>query len=191
MEELLVFVPKKTSRVRYVFRLVFKELLKIKCTLTNDLDEFLSADVAKMVYADKAYSDDIFIRSSGLLFQRGVDNIDIEYIDYEGNKALFPTYDKDSSLPFDVFSAIFYLVSRYEEYQPYVKDTHGRFTAHLSTSSELNILNKPMVNIWSLIVKRVILDKYSDFQFPVRNYRFKPTYDIDQAFTYSQKGLVR
>ena len=191
MEDLLVFVPKSTSRVRYVFRLVFKELLKIKCTLTTNLDEFLSADVAKMVYADKAYSDDIFVKSSGLLFQRGIDNIDIKHIEYEGNKALFPTYDKDSTLPFDIFSAIFYLVSRYEEYQPYVRDTHGRFTAHLSISSELNILNKPMVNIWSLIVKRVILDKYPDLHFPIRNYRFKPTYDIDQAFTYSQKGLVR
>jgi len=191
MEDLLVFVPKKTSRVRYVFRLVFKELLKIKCVLTTNLDEFLSADVAKMVYADKAYSDDIFIRSSGLLFEKGVNNIDIEYIEYEENKALFPTYDKDSVLPFDVFSAIFYLVSRYEEYQPYVKDEHDRFTANLSISSELNILNKPMVNIWSLIIKRIILDKYSDFHFPIRNYRFQPTYDIDQAFTYSQKGLAR
>ncbi len=191
MEDLLVFVPKKTSRIRYVFRLVFKELLKIRCTLTSDLDEFLSADIAKMVYAEKAYSDDIFIKSSGLLFQKGIDNINVQHIVYDGNKALFPTYDKDSCLPFDIFSAIFYLVSRYEEYQPYVKDKHSRFTAHLSISAELNILNKPMVNIWSLIIKKIILNKYSDFIFPKLNYRFKPTYDIDQAYSYSQKGLVR
>jgi len=62
MEDLLVFVPKKTNRIRFVFRLVFKDLLKVKCTLTSNLDEFLSADVAKLVYADKAYSDDIFIK---------------------------------------------------------------------------------------------------------------------------------
>jgi len=191
MENLLVFVPKKTSRVRYVFKLVFRELLKVECTLTSDLDEFLSADVAKIVYADKAYSDDIYIKSSGLLFKRGIDSIDIEFIEYEGNKALFPIYDKDATLPFDIFSAIFYLVSRYEEYQPYVRDKHGRFTAHLSISAKLNILKKPMVNIWALIVKKIILDKYPDFPFPILNYRFRPTYDIDQAFSYSQKGLVR
>lgn len=191
MEELLVFVPKKTSRIRYVFRLVFKELLKVKCTLTSNLDEFLSADVAKIVYADKPYSDDIFFKSSGLLFQRGIDNIDIEHIEYEGNNALFPVYDKNSSLPFDAFSSIFYLVSRYEEYQPYVPDLHGRFTAHLSISIELDILDKPMVNIWADIIKKIILNKYTDFNFPKRNYRFRPTYDIDSAFAYSQKGLVR
>ena len=191
MEGLLIFVPKKTSRVRFVFRLVFNELLKIKCTLTSDLDEFLSADAAKIVYADKAYSDDIFFKSTELLFQRGIENIDVEHIDFEGEKALFPIYDKNSALPFDVFSAIFYLVSRYEEYQPYVPDKHGRFTAHLSMSAELNMLDKPMVNIWSIMVKKIILAKYAGFHFPNRNYRFKPTYDIDSAYAYSQKGLVR
>ncbi len=191
MDSLLVFVPKKTNRVRFVFRLVFKELLKVKCTLSSNLDEFLSADSAKIVYADKAYSDDIFFKSTGLLFERGIENINIDYINYEGNNALFPVYDKDSALPFDVFSAIFYLVSRYEEYKPYVPDRHGRFTANMSISAELNILEKPMVNIWSLMVKKIILEKYNDFVFPKRNYRFRPTYDIDSAFAYSQKGLVR
>ena len=191
MEGLLVFVPKETGRVKFVFRLVFKELLKIKCTLTSNLDEFLSADSAKIVYADKPYSDDIFFKSTDLLFQRGIENIDLDYVEYEGLNCLFPVYDKNSSLPFDVFSAIFYFVSRYEEYQPYVPDEHGRFTARLSTSFELKILNKPVVNIWSLKIRNIILSKYPNFDFPKRNYRFRPTYDIDSAFAYAQKGFVR
>lgn len=191
MEELLVFVPKKTNRVQYVFRLVFKDLLKIKAKLTSDLDEFLSADTAKLVYADKPYSDDLYFKATDLLFHRGIENIDVDYIDFEGNKALFPVYDKNSALPFDVFSAIFFLVSRYEEYQPYVPDNHGRFTAHLSLSAALNLLDKPMVNIWALNIKRIILEKYPNMHFPSLVYRFRPTYDIDSAFTFSQKGLVR
>jgi len=70
MEDLLVFVPKKTNRIRFVFRLVFKDLLKVKCTLTSNLDEFLSADVAKLVYADKAYSDDILLNLQGCSFRK-------------------------------------------------------------------------------------------------------------------------
>lgn len=191
MDSLLVFVPKKTSRIRYVFRLVFKELLKVKCTLTSNLDEFLSADTAKLVYADKPYSDDIFFRSTDLLFQRGIENIDTDFVEFEGNNALFPVYDKESALPFDVFSAIFYFVSRYEEYQPYVPDAHGRFTARLSISYELNLLDKPIVNIWAIVIKKIILNKYPEFNFPKLNFRFVPTYDIDSAFAYKQKGLVR
>ncbi len=191
MEELLIFVPKKTNRIRYVFKLVFSNILKIKYTLTSDLDDFLSSDSAKIVYADKVYSDDIYFKSSGLLFERGVNNIEVNNIDYEGNKALFPVFDKDSKLPFDVFASIFYLVSRYEEYQPFVKDLHDRFNAHLSISTKLGILQKPMVNIWALLIKKIILEKYNNFKFPVQTFRFKPTYDVDQAFSYSQKGLVR
>jgi len=129
--------------------------------------------------------------SGNILIGAGIENIDVEHIDYEGDKALFPIYDKNSALPFDVFSAIFYLVSRYEEYQPYVPDIHGRFTAHLSISVELNILHKPMVNIWAGLIKKIITDKFTDFAFPILTYRFRPTYDIDSAYAYSQKGLVR
>ena len=191
MESLLIYVPKRTSRVRYVFRLVFKELLKISCNLTSDLDAFQSADGPKLVYADKPWSDDLFFKSSGLLFDRGVNSVDLEPFEFEGNIALFPVKDKECPLPFDVFAAIFYLVSRYEEYQPFVPDQHGRFTAHLSISTKLGILQKPMVNIWTLKVKELILSRYPDFHFPERYYRFVPTYDIDSAFAYSQKGLIR
>ncbi len=191
MDELLVFVPKRSPRVRYVFRLVFKEILRIKCTITSNLDDFLSADKPKLVYADKPYSDDLFFRSSGLLFKRGVESLDNDYIEYEGNNCLFPVYDNNSVLPFDVFSAIFYLVSRYEEYQPYVPDHHGRFTARLSISHELDLLQKPIVNIWAYKIRDIILNRYPEFVFPKRNFRFRPTYDIDSAYSYAQKGLVR
>ncbi len=191
MDELLVFVPKRSPRVRYVFRLVFKEILRIKCTITSNLDDFLSADKPKLVYADKPYSDDLFFRSSGLLFKRGVESLDNDYIEYEGNNCLFPVYDNNSVLPFDVFSAIFYLVSRYEEYQPYVPDHHGRFTARLSISHELDLLQKPIVNIWAYKIRDIILSRYPEFVFPKRNFRFRPTYDIDSAYSYAQKGLVR
>jgi hypothetical protein len=35
-------------------------------------------------------------------------------------------------LPFDPLAATFYLVSRYEEYLPFIPDEHGRFPAKQS-----------------------------------------------------------
>ncbi len=191
MEELLIYVPRKTNRVRYVFHLVFADLLRIPYHLVSDMDEFQSADRPKMIYADMAHSDDIFFRSAGLLFSRGIDSLDIAPFDFEGEKAFFPVYDKTSILPFDVFAAIFYLVSRYEEYQPFVRDEHGRFTAHLSVSAQLGVLEKPLVNIWTLMVKKILQEKYPQLKFPEKKYRFVPTYDIDSVFAYAQKGLAR
>lgn len=191
MDKLLIYSPKRSSRVRYTFRLVFHDLLRINYHITTDIDEFQSSDLPKFIYGEKAFSDNLFFRSSGLLFQRGVENIEIRSVEYKGVNALFPIYNPQSKLPFDIFSAIFYLVSRYEEYQPFVRDPHGRFTANLSKSVELKILDKPVVNIWALELKKIILEKYPEVRFIERKYKFVPTYDIDNAFAFAQKGLVR
>lgn len=152
---------------------------------------FITADRPKFVYAEKSVSEDLFFKSSGLLFEKGVDIIHLESLIFEGEKGFFPVYDKKSALPFDLFASVFYLVSRYEEYLPYIPDKHGRFTAHLSISVQHGILEKPSVNIWALQLKQILLRHYPDFSFPERKFRFTPTYDIDAAFAYLQKGLVR
>lgn len=191
MDSLLIYVPKRTNRLRYTFKLVFKDLLKFPYKITTDLDEFQSSDLPKFIYGEKPSSDDLFFKSIDLLFQRGIVNPDLDPSEYEGIKVPFPVYDNKSVLPFDVFAAIFYLTSRYEEYQPYVKDHHGRFTAPLSVSVELNFLDKPVVNIWALKIKSLLLQKYPSIKFPHQKYRFIPTYDIDSAFAFAQKGFVR
>ena len=109
MNEILIYVPKITNRVRYVFRLVFRELLKVRYELTNDLDGFQSADRPKMMYGWKAHTDDIFFKASGLLFERGVHSLEFNAFDYKGDKAFFQVFDEESVIPFDVFSAIFSL----------------------------------------------------------------------------------
>ncbi len=191
MDGLLIYVPKLTPRVRYVFRLVFHDLLWVKHELTTDADFFKAADRPKFVYADQPIDDTLFFKSHGLLFEKGVNSFDLEAVDFLGEKGFFPVYEKLSATPFDLFSSMFYLVSRYEEYLPYKPDHHGRFTAHLSQSVTHGILEKPMVNIWAQQLKQLIIARYAGFAFPERKFRFTPTYDIDTAFAYSQKGLVR
>ena len=191
MNEILIYSPKSTSRLRFVLRLVFKELLRVDYRITNSVDEFVSSDLPKIIYGDEAISDDIFIKSSGLLFEKGIRSLDYEPFIYDGLKVIFPTYNKSSIVPFDIFSAIFFFVSRYEEYQPYAADKHGRFTAHHSLAAKLGILEKPIVNIWAAKLKDILSKQYPDFIFPKRVFRFTPTYDIDSAYAYAQKGLVR
>lgn len=172
-------------------RLVFHELLRVEHIITTDLDEFKSSNLPKLIYGNESNSNDLFFKSNGLLFEKSIDNLEFEPFDFEGLKVIFPVYNKESALPFDVFSAIFFFVSRYEEYLPYKADIHGRFTAHLSLAAELGILEKPVVNIWSLSIKKIIQDHYPDYVFPSRYFKFVPTYDIDSAYAYAQKGLVR
>ena len=48
----------------------------------------------------------------------------------------------DEIIPFDVFSATFFLVSRYEEYLPHVKDDYGRFLATESLAFKEDFLQE-------------------------------------------------
>lgn len=191
MDPILIYVRKKTNRLQYTFRVVFRAILKAEYRITTDLDEFQSSDLPKFTYGDQAFSDDIFFKSSGLLSKRHVESVETETLTYKGLTAVFPVYDDNSAMPFDVFSAIFYFVSRYEEYLPFVRDIHGRFTARLSQSSQWGLLEKPVVNIWALEIKKILQDKYPSLKFPEVKYKFVPTYDIDSAYAYRQKGLVR
>lgn len=191
MDEILIYSPKTTSRLKFVFRLVFTELLRIKPIITNSVDKFQSSDLPKIIYGDDVISDDIFLKSSGLLFEKGIKSLEFDPFDFEGLKVIFPIYNKSSVLPFDIFAAIFFFVSRYEEYIPYKADHHGRFTASQCLAAKLGILEKPVVNIWALRIKKIIQEKYPEIKFLPRSYKFIPTYDVDSAYAYIQKGLVR
>lgn len=191
MNHILIYSPKITSRLKYTFRLVFKDLLLTDCDFTSEMDQFELSKKVKLIYSEKQTLSGLYFNAAGLLHERGIKSVDLNPFDFDGLKVFFPVYDKKSALPFDVFSAIFYLVSRYEEYQPFVKDAHGRFTAKLSISAKLGILDKPVVNIWALKIREIIQQHYPEIQFPERKFKFIPTYDIDSAYAYQHKGLVR
>ena len=86
----------------------------------------------------KQLDDEYFIKAYGLLTEKGISNQEIIF-DYWNKLPIFFNV-KDSVLPFDIFSASFYLVSRYEEYLPHIKDKYDRFDAKESIAYKNNFL---------------------------------------------------
>lgn len=134
--------------------------------------------------------DELFFCASNLLFETGIKEQEINVSEYKGVKTLFPFY-QNATLPFDPFAASFYLVTRYEEYQPYIKDEFGRFDARESVAYCNGFLQKPIVNYWAEMIKNAILNCFPDFHFPQKKFLFVPTIDIDNAWAYLHKGVVR
>jgi peptidoglycan/xylan/chitin deacetylase (PgdA/CDA1 family) len=116
--------------------------------------------------------------------------LDINIQKWEDVPCFFATNLK-SSIPFDIFAASFYLISRYEEYLPHVKDIHGRFTAEQSMAFKYGFLEKPVVDIWAYKFLAMLLEKFPDYNCKTRAYTFISTVDIDNAFAYKHKNLVR
>jgi hypothetical protein len=188
---LLVYTDKITNRIKYIFSLFLKELLNVDYRLTANKDEFKVFEGVKFSYSKQPVENELFFGCVNLLFERGISNIDLTFIELDEQPAFFPVYHKESSMPFDPFAAGFYLVSRYEEYLPYRKDEYGRFTASESLAYQKNFLHKPLVNIWALIIGKKLIDKFPGFTFPGTKYQFIPTIDIDAAWAYKQKGFFR
>ena len=95
------------------------------------------------------------------------------------------------TIPFDVFAASFFLVSRYEEYLPHMRDAHDRFNDMESLAYLKNFLHKPLVNIWAKKFRAILLQHYPTLQYTPSKYKYISTVDIDNAYAYLEKGLMR
>lgn len=187
---LLIYTHKITHRNKYIFNLIFKDTLGIDFKLVQELDEFKAHEGAKLSYTNNPIADELFFTSRNLLFETGITEQNISVFDLNNCKVFFAT-GKASALPFDVFAASFYLVSRYEEYLPHIRDEHDRFDAKDSLAFTNGFLHKPLVNIWAIWIKELLFKKYPQLIFPERKYQFTSTIDIDNAYAYREKGFTR
>jgi len=188
---LLIYSPKISKRLKYIFKLIFKDLIGTEFKITTDPEEFQSFEGIKINYSTKVFNDEIFFYSSNLLFEIGIVGQELKFIDFEDTKAFFPNYEEKSALAFDPFAASFFLVSRYEEYLPYVRDKYSRFEAKESIAFKYGFLQKPLVNIYAQKIAEIISNKFPDFKPKFRQFSFIPTIDIDAAYSYKCKGVFR
>jgi len=195
---LLVYTPKVTNRVLYIFKLIFTDILGVEILITSNMDEFRSFDGAKVSYSRQAMGGEPLFSSSDLLFETGIE----QQSQVSGTKAFYEvpgsrdeaclvSTTRDSALPFDPFAAGFYLVSRYEEYLPHDRDEHGRFDPKNSIAYKKGFLTEPVVNIWAQKIAAIIKAKYPGFTFPEKSFHYIPTIDIDNAYAFVEKGLIR
>lgn len=187
---LLVYTHKITPRVKYVFKHICTRVLGIEVSFTTKIEAFIAHDSLKMSYTKQQLGNEFFIKSHDILFEQGLSDVEINVQNWENTKAFFFIGDK-CALPFDIFSASFYLLSRYEEYLPHVKDEFGRFTASESIAYKNNFLHQPVVDIWTYKFKEVLQNQFPEFQFPKKTYRIKPIIDVPSAYSYKLKGIMR
>ena len=188
---LLIYTPKITSRSKYTFKTVFKTFLKYNdYKLTLNLDEFVHHSGPKFSYAPRAIEKELHFSSSGLLEQVGIKEQSVTLGKYKEVPTLF-TNGNASALPYDLFAASFFMLSRYEEYLPHRRDEYDRFTAKESIAMQHNFLQIAVVDRWVMQLKELLQVEFKELVFPKREYKYIPTIDIDNAYAYKHKGIVR
>ncbi|MEQ6124567.1 polysaccharide deacetylase family protein [Pseudotenacibaculum sp. MALMAid0570] len=187
---ILVYTHKITPRVRYIFKHVFSRILLVSIDFTSKVEEFVAHNGPKLSYTKVPLGNEFFIRSHDLLFDQGVSDLEINIQKWEETPCFFSAGPK-SAIPYDIFAASFYLISRYEEYLPHVRDVHERFNAEQSLAYKYRFLEKPIVDIWAIKLKRVLEERFTDYEFPERKFTYISTIDVDNAYAYKHKSFVR
>ena len=188
---LLVYSHSLTPRLRYATGALLGTMLGLEHRLTDKKDEFLAFEGAKFSYTFSAMGNEPHFQCSRLLFERGLTEHDIQVGTYKGINVLIPVSQSNSALPFDPFAAAFFMLSRYEEYMPHIRDHYNRFEATESLAYRHGFLQVPVVDHWALMVYEVLKQCYPNLPGHNRSYRFINTIDIDNAYAYRLKGVAR
>ena len=187
---ILIHTPVVKPRIIYVFRHFFQYRLGQEVSFTSDVSAFVAHSGPKMSYGDVPLGNEFFIAANGLLAEQGVNSVDISVFQWEGMPAFFATSAK-SQLPFDFFAASFYLMSRYEEYMPYVPDDLGRFKVEQSLAHNHNFLDLPLIDMW---FERFVAAWTDFFELPPFTQQVSTTelvVEIPQLYAYKYKTLFR
>ena len=181
---ILIYLNKHTARSEFVFEFIFKEQFGIVFKVTNDLHEFEQYDKLKINYSTNRLPSGFFVKSTGLLQDDSLKRVDVHVEDLKGVKVLFPSGDCD--LGFDLFSATFYMLSRYEEYLPFTEDKYGRFKAEDSLAFKNGFLNIPIIDAGIDLLAKVL-----NLQANFTKFQALLTYDIDVAYKFRGRSFER
>ncbi|VAW12681.1 FIG00651970: hypothetical protein [hydrothermal vent metagenome] len=187
---LLIYTHKITPRFSYIMKQIFTRILGVEIIFTIKVEDFIRHTGPKITYTKQPLQNEFFIRSNDLLFEQGINDLSINISDWQGVPCFFSTGER-SNVPFDIFSASFYLLSRYEEYLPHVKDHYGRFPPKESIGYQNGFLRRPVVDIWAQMLLKKLKEHFPEMAHKKRQYTYTSIIDVTTSHRFAHRGLVR
>lgn len=187
---LLIFTHKITPRFSYTMKQVFTRILGIEVEFATKVEDFIKHSGPKITYSKQPLQNEFFIRSHDLLFEQGINDMQIAIEKWDNTPCFFAAGER-SNIPFDIFAASFYLISRYEEYLPHVKDQHGRYPVSESLAFRNNFLELPVVDIWAYKLLVSLKNTFPEIQTRSKSYKYQSIIDVTTSHCYAHRGIVR
>ncbi len=179
--------PHKSKRLSYVLDYVFTERLGINYELSESVSNIASPYKVCINYSQIPLENAWNFMPDGLLNTSDIGPIHQKYLPEN------PISSSLNDLDFDVFSAIFFHLSRYEEYLTKKRDEHGRFQYTDSVLFQSDCLKFPLIDHWIAQFKNALIAHYHFLEndFKSETYQSIPTIDIDSVFAYKAKPFFR
>jgi hypothetical protein len=158
---------------RYILSIIFDEFLGLSFNITESIncqDWIITLQNKKTI----TIKDTFFNKYPN----------DLSYLNFDN----IPNKIED----LDIFSASFFMLTRWEEYVNKNRDNHDRFPAYESLAFKQGFLDKPVVNEYIEKLKDNLLRIDPSLQFKQHKYQIYLTHDVDTPLKYnSLKGRMR
>ena len=183
MSQAILYIPESNARIAYAVAEIFRRRNDCQILVTEDKEAYLNSDApVKLHYTNTDLPGHRIFRS-GFLDKTGIrEGFIPPAARMDGTFCLFPDETRQQ---FDLLAMVFWCLTRYEEYSAFTPDKHGRFPASASLFHKQGVLEEPVCDIvihnqfarWGLLAKK--------------EFWIIPTLDIDIAFAYAGRGLLR
>lgn len=190
MEQILIYTECTTSRLLYTLDVILVQLMDLQYELTSNSEYFQNSKLPKINYSAHRYSNSINISPAGLLFQAEIAPIEPAFGKWKNIPVLFCTKE-DSEFPFDIFSASFYMLTRYEEYFSLNTDKNKRFFSENSIAFKNGFLEEPIIQQWCSLLAEALKTSFSIESNPLAKFQLESTIDIDNAFAFLGKSKCK
>jgi hypothetical protein len=178
----------QSPRLTYVTDTIFKKWLKLDYRFVSSAED-VSPDSFLISYGNQSVKGSVNIYCEGLLSESILrDELPQVFVSEEIPLIFKPSDAEGFELSFDLFSAVFFCLSRYEEYVNSNRDVHGRFKAEDSIFHGYNRI--PYLDRWVLTLQNLIEKKLYGCKNP-RTLHWSSTMDMDIAFAFKGRGLTR
>lgn len=186
---LLIYSAHITPRLEYICNQLFARIMGVAFQLTSQTQVFENSDAPKINYSNSPDLGGFQIKPTGLIEEKLLSSHQVNCTHWELMPIFFQTEQAD--LPFDIFSASFFLLSRYEEYHTTDHDLHHRFLHSSSLAYNNQFLERPLVDEWVVKLRSLLLQRFPHLQVVAPTFRFVPTIDLDDMFQFKYRGVWR
>jgi hypothetical protein len=182
-----IYCKEDNRRLRYIAGFIMEELLGLPFDIVTDKRKIGKYPVIN--YSNDKIPGSLKIQPVSLLFETGVSEQEILISEWNGLPSFF-TAREESDIPFDIFAASFFLITRYEEYSNFQPDENGRFSAASSVAYRNGFLKLPLVDLWIREFAKALLKKFHTISFRRNVYSSLLTIGTNQTFKNNGHSLI-
>lgn len=189
--EILIYANNITTRLRYVLDFIFNDFFQIDYGITQDFQKFQNYEGFKLTYG-KELKDVPYVFSENILMDGYFKPLSPTAFSLGNTQAIFKN-PNEGGYDFDVFSAIFFQLSRWEECSDEVSeiDVHNRYTGKSGWYQQNGTFIPPFVNMWIWHFAQYINTYYPELILKSPEFKWVPTFDLDFGFQFKGKGFFR